>query len=66
MTYEDFVALVNEEQQREPRLRYGQLWYNLLSMYRPDLAHRINGTPLDPFHDEFVPVTVHTLVRNSW
>lgn len=66
MTYDDFVALVAKEQAKEPGLRYGQLWYNLLSLHRSDLAHEINGTPLDPFHQEFVPATLHTLIQSRW
>ena len=32
--------------------RKGQIAYNVLSVVRPDLAHKINNTDLDPFHDD--------------
>lgn len=66
MTYDDFNVLVAEELEKNRQLRYGQLWFNLLSLHRPDLAHQISGTELDPFYKEIVSVQAHEEIRNSW
>jgi hypothetical protein len=41
------AALAKVEHQRR-----GQLFFNRLSRYRPDLSSQIRGTDLDPFYDD--------------
>ena len=66
MTYNDFLSLVAREAARYKEMRYGQVWYNILSLHRPDLAHNINGTPLDPFYKDNVPEESHMFVEDRW
>lgn len=32
--------------------RRGQAYFNILHLMRPDLAERVRGTPMDPFHQD--------------
>jgi hypothetical protein len=42
---------------RETEWRKGQTYFNLLYDERPDVADRVRGTAVDPFHqDEKLPV----------
>lgn len=66
MTYDDFIALVGQESTKNHEMRYGQVWYNMLSSYRADLAHRVTATPLDPFYRDVVSVEIHDFVRSQW
>lgn len=34
----------------EDSWRYGQACFNILAVVRPDLAERVRGTDMDPFH----------------
>lgn len=36
--------------------RYGQALFNVLLRHRPDLAERVQGTDLDPFHEDTLSV----------
>jgi len=51
--YLDFCVEVSKAiNTRHPSLRRGQVAYNLLFDFRPDLAREIVGTNVDPFHDD--------------
>jgi hypothetical protein len=66
MTYDDFLGLVTNEFQKNRIMRYGQVWGNMLSVYRSELAHQINGTPLDPFYQTDVTEETHEFIRERW
>ena len=53
---QELQGLVGKTQKEYPRWRKGQTVFNVLLDLRPDMAERIRGTELDPFHrDEVVP-----------
>jgi hypothetical protein len=66
MTYDDFLGLVANETKKNRNMRYGQVWGNMLSVYRSELAHQINGTPLDPFYQSDVTEETHAFIRERW
>ena len=66
MTYDDFLALVGKEAKSNPELRYTQIWFNMLSTYRSEIAHKIISTPLDPFHKDYVSDDTHIFVETIW
>lgn len=43
---------INREQSVKNHLRVGQIIFNALYDVDPELARKINGTNLDPFHDD--------------
>ena len=52
MTLEAYYALAKKNMEEHPdgRYRYGQALFNTLLGIRPDLAERVRGTEIDPFH----------------
>lgn len=53
ITYETWKTLVqaaNEEQLRNPFLRFGQCLWNITEELYPELVEPIRGTEADPFH----------------
>lgn len=61
----DFWLKVDQYAVKHPTLRYGQIVFNLLSLYKPDHARHIVATDLDPFNnDDAVPVLSEWLARH--
>jgi hypothetical protein len=53
-TFDQFVAGFNARyysltQSEIGDWRYGQLLFNILCTYRPDISEKLRATPLDPF-----------------
>jgi len=48
----EFWLKVDQYQASHPALRYGQCVFNALNLYKPDHAHYIALTDLDPFYDD--------------
>lgn len=64
VTLADYLAEVTGPKPRAHRA--GQWYFNLLVVARPDLADRVRGTALDPFHrDDRLPAFVGWL-RTAW
>lgn len=66
ISYEDFENLVRATHQSKPEWRYGQVYYNLLSYHRPDVASQIQGTLMDPFHKKEVSPYTISFVKSKW
>jgi len=66
MTYDGFLILVSEEATKNPQMRYGQVWFNMLTTYRSELSHKIVATPIDPFHHDAVSDEAHQYARDNW
>lgn len=66
MTYDHFLTLVSEEFQKNPQMRYPQVWFNLLSTHRSEISHKIVATRLDPFHKTVVSDEAHAYVEQNW
>ena len=53
-TFEDYItnvhATFDAAKQRDPDLRPGQHYFNVLYVLRPDLANKIRGSIHDPFY----------------
>ena len=50
MTLTDLVLMVKVAGDENPEWRYGQTVFNVLQVYRPEMAESIRGTCLDPFY----------------
>lgn len=70
LSFNDFLADVSikfEHQHREGGdLRYGQMYFNLLSLSRPEIAEKIRSTDMDPFHKDNVSPKTHNFVESLW
>lgn len=63
MTFAEFLVRAVRDHPREQRV--GQWYFNLLAEARPDLAERVRGTDLDPFHrDDRLPAFLRYAVRH--
>ena len=47
-------------------LRYGQVYFVMLSKRYPEIAEKLRGTPLDPFHHEEASPETHAFVESLW
>ena len=66
MSYQDFLVVVKQAEQENPQSRRGQVWFNTLQVYRPDLAYQLMGTPLDPFYRDSIPGNTENFVEEQW
>jgi hypothetical protein len=49
--YERYLAeVVNTYDNHHPHLRWGQTYFNILVDFQPNLAMKVRGTDLDPYH----------------
>ena len=62
----DFLARATSTFDPNNDLRYGQHWFNTLYAVRPDLADKIRGTRLDPFHRDRVSHETLDFVVANW
>ena len=46
--------------------RLGQVYFNVLSKIRPDIAEQIRGTMFDPFQRDVIHPKVSDRVRTLW
>lgn len=52
-SYERYLnEVVNTYDNNHPNLRWGQTYFNVLVDFQPNLAMKIRGTDLDPYHKE--------------
>jgi hypothetical protein len=65
-TYDDFLILVAGEAEKNPQMRYGQVWFNMLTTYRSELSHKIVATSIDPYHQDLVMDEAHQFARDNW
>lgn len=69
-TYDQFIVFVGQELERLRKeggdWRMGQVYFNCLWEFRPEIANKIRATKLDPFHREQIHPDVHTFVENEW
>jgi hypothetical protein len=62
----DFFDMTAKSYDPKAGLRIGQHWYNSLARVRPDIAAKLVGTLIDPFHKDFVPTDFIQFVMDSW
>lgn len=62
----DFLALATRTFDEKADLRFGQHWFNTLYEVRPDIADKLRGTRLDPFHRDRVSDDAVTFVVDNW
>ena len=65
-TYPYFLKVVSETLPRELGIRYGQHYFNILNVIRPEVAKALRGSHLDPFHRSEVSPDVEKFVMESW
>lgn len=46
--------------------RYGQVYFNLLFSYRPDISEKLRGSAFDPFYSDLVKNDTHDFVEKLW
>jgi hypothetical protein len=70
VSFNDFLADASIKfekwSKQDPSWRYGQVYFNLLSTARPDIAGALRGTMLDPFHKTEVKPETHKFVESKW
>lgn len=69
MNYADFLSKVdNSYCHLKGEWRYGQVLFNALWAVRPELANKVRGTRLDPFHREREEINPEfwTLIAERW
>jgi len=70
ISFNDFLAdasiKYNKLSQEDESIRYGQVYFNLLKESRPDIAEKLRGSVLDPFHRNEVKTEVHAFVEYLW
>jgi len=67
VTPSEFVAYASRSWDTGSRSeRLGQHWFNRLYEVRPDLAETVVGTPLDPFHKDYVPAEFIAYIYEEW
>lgn len=66
MDITDFLAHATVTFPNDGDIRYGQHWFNALYAVRPDIADKIRGTKLDPFHRDRVSHETLDFVVANW
>jgi hypothetical protein len=70
ISFNDFLAdasiQYNKLSREDNSIRYGQVYFNLLKDSRPDIAEKLRGSVLDPFHRNQVSTEVHAFVEYLW
>lgn len=70
LSFNDFLADVSIKfekwNKQDPTIRYGQLYFSLLSSARPDIAESLRSTKLDPFYKDEVKGETHKFVESKW
>ena len=64
LTIEQYFDIVSEARRDNPSWRDGQIFFNVLAAFRPDLSEQIRGTELDPFYDHNISAFFVWLVEN--
>lgn len=70
-TYFEFEELVEKrfkeyEELEAGRMRMGQVYFNTLDEIRPDVARKLRGLPIDPFHEHLVAQEARYFVLENW
>lgn len=70
ISYNEFIAnaSINYEMIKKAGspLRYGQVYFVMLSDLYPEIAEQIRNTPLDPFYHEKASTDTHEFVESKW
>ena len=70
ISFNDFLADASIQFEKfksaDASIRYGQVYFNLLSKSRPEIAAKLRGSALDPFHRDLVDDKVHAFVEYLW
>lgn len=70
ISFNDFLADASiqfeKTRLKDESIRYGQVYFNLLNQSRPEIAAKLRGSELDPFHRELVDDKVHAFVEYLW
>jgi hypothetical protein len=70
LSFNDFLADASIKfekwHKQDPTMKYGQVYFHLLSSSRPDIAESLRGTMLDPFHKDEVKGETHKFVESKW
>ncbi len=65
-TFIDFMAFAARTFTDNRNIRYGQHWFNVLYLYRPDIANALRKTDFDPFYENFLPPQSVQFVGRRW
>lgn len=70
LTYEKFVKLVDnlhrQQKNSKESQRYGQTYFNTLTVVREDLSESIRGTQYDPYYSDVIPRQTEDLLKSKW
>lgn len=66
VTFSQYLRLVVLAKEANPSWRTGQTYFNVLDNVRPDLADKICGTAIDPFHRDCVLAAFLGQISTMW
>lgn len=66
MTYDQFLEQVNLAHETQSEQRLGQIYFNLLSQVRPQIAEELRGSMLDPFFKHRITQVTNDFVSQRW
>lgn len=66
MSYDDYIVEAARETLKDPTLRRGQAYFNVLLDARPDLAEYVRSTILDPFYSDSIIPEFLAYVEGEW
>jgi hypothetical protein len=66
--FEEMVAeRFKDSEKLEPgKMRIGQVYFNTLNEVRPDIANKMRGSMIDPFHKRRITQAVRNFVIENW
>lgn len=71
VSYQDFLERVEKYNRSFGKgttsdWKYGQVFFNVLSSVRSDIAELIRGTQHDTFHHDDVKEGIYTYIKSKW
>lgn len=65
-TFIDFMAFAARTFTPNRNIRYGQHWFNVLHLFRPDIANELQKTHFNPFYQNYLPPQCVPFVGRRW
>lgn len=66
MTFQQFLDAASTRYNHETSWRMGQTYFNVLHEVRPDLAEKVRGAFLDPFHNDVMVPSFLNFLAAEW
>ena len=66
MRIAEYLQMVHKVHARTPDWRLGQTYFNVLTQVRGDLAEKVRGSLVDPFHSDSRVGDFLVFVSDNW